>query len=85
MQSRAMRMRDIIRGDAIDRFDYTVVFDEYGQNSYNTLLAADGGIADASPYGRKFEEMADFYSSARGMMYDNTVSAAFRCTLPRWR
>jgi len=27
-----------------------------------------------------FEEMADFYSSARGMMYDPTINAAFRFT-----
>jgi uncharacterized protein (DUF1501 family) len=49
-------------------------------NRYNMLLAADSGIADNSPFGRKFEEMADFYASARGMMYDNTVATAFRFT-----
>src|SRR5262245_63915068 len=32
----------------------------------------------SSPYGTKFEEMADFYSSARAMMYDATVTNAFR-------
>ena len=53
MQSRAMRMRDIIRGDAIDRFDYTVVFDEYGRNSYNTVLAGAQVLFGPSPYGMR--------------------------------
>jgi len=47
---------------------------------YNMLQAFDASIGDNSPYGRKFEEMADFYSSARGMMYDSAVTAAFRFT-----
>src|SRR5262249_15411448 len=47
---------------------------------YSTLQLADGAIGTNSPYGTKFEEMADFYASARGMMYDNAVSAAFRFT-----
>ena len=46
---------------------------------YNTLLTADAGVRTApSPYGTKFEEMADFYSAARLMMYDTAVTNAFR-------
>ena len=46
---------------------------------YNMLQAMDGGLrAGGSAYGSKFEEMADFYSSGRRMMYDATVNSAFR-------
>ena len=64
MQSRAMRMRDIIRGDAIDRFDYTVVFDEYGQNSYNTLLADAQVLFGPSPYGMRLLNVVLFAAAA---------------------
>lgn len=53
MQSRAMRMRDIIRGVSVDRFDYVVVFDEYGQTSYNALLAGSQVLFGPSPYGMR--------------------------------
>src|SRR4030095_14720761 len=46
---------------------------------YNTLLTADAGLRNVpSPFGTKFEEMADFYSAARLMMYDNNVINASR-------
>jgi hypothetical protein len=64
MQSRAMRMRDIIRGDAIDRFDYTVVFDEYGQNSYNTVLADAQVLFGPSPYGMRLLNIVLFSAAA---------------------
>ena len=44
----------------------------------NMLQATDAAVAVNSPYGTKFEEMADFYSTARGMMYDPNVTNAFR-------
>ncbi len=56
-----------------------------GQNTfttrYNTLLSADAALrATGSPYGTKLEEMADFYASARRMMYDTAVTEVFRFT-----
>jgi hypothetical protein len=42
------------------------------------LQAADSAVSVNSPYGAKFEEMADFYSSARSLMYDPNVNMAFR-------
>src|SRR5215467_3528782 len=46
---------------------------------YNMLMAADATLRTVpSPYGTAVEEMADFYSSARTMMYDPAVSNAFR-------
>jgi uncharacterized protein (DUF1501 family) len=46
---------------------------------YNMLLAADASLRTApSPYGTAVDEMADFYTSARTMMYDPTVNNTFR-------
>ena len=46
---------------------------------YNMLLAADSGLrVPPSSFGTKVEEMADFYSSARQMMYDPAVIGAFQ-------
>jgi hypothetical protein len=44
----------------------------------NTLQLADATAAANSPFGARFEEMADFYASARTMMYDTNVTNAFR-------
>jgi hypothetical protein len=46
---------------------------------YNMLMAADASLRTApAPFGAKVEEMADFYSSARELMYDPAVTNAFR-------
>jgi uncharacterized protein (DUF1501 family) len=46
---------------------------------YNMLGVADFQHRSLpSEYGTKVEEMADFYASARSMMYDAAISAAFR-------
>lgn len=46
---------------------------------YNMLTAVDARFRNApAAFGTKAEEMADFYSSARSMMYDPWVTNAFR-------
>jgi hypothetical protein len=46
---------------------------------YNTLMLADAQLRSLpGPFGVKVEEMADFYSSARQLMYDPGVTNAFR-------
>jgi hypothetical protein len=46
---------------------------------YNMLLAADAPLRTLpAPFGTKAEEMADFYSAARQLMYDPGVTNAFR-------
>jgi uncharacterized protein DUF1501 len=46
---------------------------------YNMLQALDLNLRAApSPYGTKLEEMGDFYSAARNMMYDPAVTATFQ-------
>ncbi len=48
-------------------------------SKYNMLMASDAQLrAKPSPYGDKVEDMADFYSSARELMYDPAVTNAFR-------
>jgi hypothetical protein len=48
-------------------------------NRYNMLLASDAQLRSLpAPFGVKVEEMADFYSAARQLMYDPAVSNAFR-------
>jgi uncharacterized protein (DUF1501 family) len=44
-------------------------------------MAADASLRSVpAPFGTKVEEMADFYSQARQMMYDPGVTGAFRFT-----
>jgi hypothetical protein len=46
---------------------------------YNMLQAVDLDLrALPSPYGAKFEEMADFYGAARNLMYDPAVTSTFQ-------
>ena len=48
-------------------------------NRYNMLLAADASLRSTpAPLGTKLEEMTDYYSSGRNMMYDPAVTNAFR-------
>jgi hypothetical protein len=53
-----------------------------GQTRFNTryaaLAQADANVAHSSMVSTKFDEMADFYSSAKAMMYDARVTAAFQ-------
>ena len=44
---------------------------------YNMLQALDARTLP-SPYGAKLDEMADFYSGARNLMYDPAVTAVFQ-------
>ncbi len=46
---------------------------------YNLLQTLDTGLRKTgSPYGLDFEEMADYYTSARRIMYDANVNSVFR-------
>lgn len=48
---------------------------------YNMLMADDALLRSApSPIGTPVDEMSDFYSSAKAMMYDPIVTNAFRFT-----
>src|SRR6185436_9094408 len=46
---------------------------------YNMLMVADGNLRSLpAPFGEKVDDMTDFYSSARQLMYDPAVINAFR-------
>ena len=47
---------------------------------FDLLHKLDDNLRIASPYGRKLDDMDDFYRSARGLMYNPTVNNAFRFT-----
>jgi len=53
-----------------------------GEARFNTkfelLHKIDDPLRVGSPYGRRLEDMEDFYRAARGMMYNPAVSSAFR-------
>ena len=48
--SRALRLRDILLGVAVSKFDYFVVFDEYGRNSYLGVLSWLQVVFGPTPY-----------------------------------
>jgi uncharacterized protein (DUF1501 family) len=47
---------------------------------YNMLRVADSVVGLNSPYGSRFDEMSDFFSSAQSIMYNPSVTAAFQFT-----
>lgn len=47
---------------------------------FDLLHKLDDNLRIGSPYGRKLDDMDDFYRSARGLMYNPTVNNAFRFT-----
>jgi len=48
--SRALRVRDILLGVAVSKFDYFVAFDEYGRNSYLGVLSWLQVVFGPTPY-----------------------------------
>jgi hypothetical protein len=48
--SRAIRTRDVLTGAPVTQYDYFVVYDEYGRNSYITALGAIQMLFGPTPY-----------------------------------
>jgi len=57
----------------LSHFDGQTIFNR----RYNMLTQSDSSLTHMSTVSSKFEEMADFYSSAQSMMYNTTVTNAF--------
>ncbi len=53
-EARALRTRDILLGNGGNKYDYVVAYDEYGRNSYVSLLTAIQVIFGPSPYAIRF-------------------------------
>ena len=58
--SRALRMRDIVLGFAVTKFDYVVAFDDYGRNSYLGVLTWLQVLFGPTPYGMRMLNAAIF-------------------------
>jgi hypothetical protein len=48
--NRAMRTRDVLTGAPVTPYDYFIVYDEYGRNSYITALSAIQMLFGPTPY-----------------------------------
>ena len=48
--SRALRTRDVMTGAPVTQYDYVVASDEYGRNSYITLLTGIQSLFGPTPY-----------------------------------
>ena len=48
--SRALRTRDVLTGAPVTQYDYFVAYDEYGRNSYITVLTAMQILFGPTPY-----------------------------------
>jgi hypothetical protein len=53
-EARALRTRDILLGNGGNKYDYVVAHDEYGRNSYLSLLTAIQVVFGPSPYAVRF-------------------------------
>lgn len=51
--SRALRMRDIVLGVTVSKFDYIVAFDDYGRNSYLSVITWLQAAFGPTPYGMR--------------------------------
>ncbi|HVZ22638.1 MAG TPA: hypothetical protein VG871_16305 [Vicinamibacterales bacterium] len=51
--SRALRARDVLTGAPVTQYDYFVVNDEYGRNSYVTMLTGVELLFGPTPYGMR--------------------------------
>jgi hypothetical protein len=62
--SRALRTRDALLGFATTRYDYFVIYDEYGRSSYLTLLTGLQMLFGATPYSARLLNGVMFVAGA---------------------
>jgi hypothetical protein len=62
--SRALRTRDVITGGPVGQYDYVVASDEYGRNSYITLLTGVQVLFGPTPYSMRLLNMLIFSIAA---------------------
>jgi len=73
--SRALRARDVLTGAPVTRYDYFVTYDEYGRNSYITVLTAMQMLFGPTPYSMRFFNTLLFMTA--GVLLFRTVRFAF--------
>jgi hypothetical protein len=73
--SRALRTRDVLTGVPVGQYDYFVAGDEYGRNSYITLLTAVQIVFGPTPYSMRLLNMLLF--AIGGILLFRTTRSAF--------
>lgn len=73
--SRALRARDILSGAPAGQYDYFVTSDEYGRNSYITLLTGIQVLFGPTPYSMRLLNTLLFVSAA--VLLFRTTRSAF--------
>ena len=61
---RALRTRDVLTGAPVTQYDYFVAYDEYGQNSYITVLTALQMLFGPTPYSMRLFNTLLFMTAA---------------------
>jgi hypothetical protein len=73
--SRALRTRDVLTGAPVGPYDYVVASDEYGRNSYITLLTGIQILFGPTPYSQRLLNALLFTVAA--ILLFRTVRASF--------
>jgi hypothetical protein len=73
--SRALRTRDVLTGVPVTQYDYFVAYDEYGRNSYITVLTAMQMLFGPTPYSMRLVNTLLFM--AAGVLLFRTSRSAF--------
>jgi hypothetical protein len=73
--SRALRTRDVMTGGPVGQYDYFVASDEYGRNSYITLLTGIQVLFGPTPYSMRLLNMLLF--AIGGILLFRTARSAF--------
>ncbi|HUK34541.1 MAG TPA: hypothetical protein VLV86_11550 [Vicinamibacterales bacterium] len=72
--SRALRTRDVRTGAPVTQYDYFVAYDEYGRNSYITMLTAIQMLFGPTPYSMRLLNTL-FFMTAVILLFRLTRSA----------
>jgi hypothetical protein len=62
--SRALRTRDVLAGAPVTQYDYFIAYDEYGRNSYITMLTALQLLFGPTPYSMRLLNTLLFTTAA---------------------
>jgi membrane protein implicated in regulation of membrane protease activity len=73
--SRALRTRDVMTGGPVGQYDYVVTSDEYGRNSYITLLTGIQVLFGPTPYSMRLLNTLLFCIA--GILLFRTARSAF--------
>lgn len=73
--SRALRTRDVLTGAPVSQYDYVVAYDDYGRNSYITILTGIQLLFGPTPYSMRLLNALCFMTA--GVLLFRTSRSAF--------